>query len=61
MTDDDKIEDAAKVLHDMQADGRRCCFCGKPKREVKRLVTNGAHTICNECIGLCVLLLQQAE
>jgi ATP-dependent Clp protease ATP-binding subunit ClpX len=30
-----------------------CSFCGKPRREVKKLVSGPNVYICDECIGLC--------
>jgi len=31
----------------------KCSFCGKPQREVKKLIAGPAVYICNECVGLC--------
>jgi hypothetical protein len=34
-----------------------CSFCLKPQTEVKRLVAGPGVYICNECVGLCTLLV----
>ena len=36
----------------------RCSFCGKTEAQVKRLIEGPAAYICNECIELCVDLIQ---
>lgn len=35
---------------------RKCAFCHKPRQDVKYLFTNGAVTICDECVALAVKL-----
>jgi ATP-dependent Clp protease ATP-binding subunit ClpX len=30
-----------------------CSFCGRPRQEVKRLITSAASSICDECIKMC--------
>ena len=37
----------------------RCSFCGKSQNQVKRLVAGPGVNICNECIGLCVSIMQE--
>lgn len=35
-----------------------CSFCGKSNEDVDKLITNGKKTnICNECVELCVDIL----
>lgn len=36
---------------------RRCDFCNRPENEVKKLVTQDNHAICNKCVGACVQAL----
>jgi ClpX C4-type zinc finger len=36
----------------------RCSFCLKPSTEVSRLIAGHGVYICNECVGLCGLILQ---
>jgi len=31
----------------------RCSFCGKPQRQVKKLIAGPSAYICNECVNLC--------
>lgn len=41
-----------------QADEKiRCSFCTKPKTEVAKVIAGAGVFICNECVGLCVTLL----
>ncbi|MBP2702814.1 ClpX C4-type zinc finger protein [Microbispora sp. RL4-1S] len=35
----------------------RCSFCGKPKTDVAKLIAGAGVHICNECVGLCVQIL----
>ena len=37
----------------------RCNFCGKPRTQVKLMVTSVYVAICNECINVCVQTLAQ--
>lgn len=40
----------------------KCSFCGKPEREVKKLINSGVVFICNECIvDKCLPILQEDE
>ena len=34
-----------------------CTWCHKPKSEAKKLLSRGAAHICNECVALCVDIL----
>lgn len=36
-----------------------CSFCGKSSKEVAFLIAGPAVYICDECIGLCVDILQE--
>jgi hypothetical protein len=38
-----------------------CSFCAKPQDEVKKLVSGAAAFICNECIGLCMEMMEGAQ
>ncbi len=54
------LETAQKRAKNRQS-GEGCSFCGKTVREVKGLVESNFGTrICNECVGLCVGLLEKA-
>ena len=57
ITDDGKdITQNQQLLQNQQQlqTEQRCSFCGKPQKEVQRLVQGpGNVTICNECIALC--------
>jgi hypothetical protein len=35
----------------------RCTWCGKAASEVKKLLSNQAAHICNECVGFCAEIL----
>ena len=35
-----------------------CTWCSKPGAEVKKLLGNGAVSICNECVALCADVMQ---
>lgn len=39
----------------------RCSFCGKPKSEVARLIAGPSAYICNECVALCVDVLDDGD
>nr|WP_321503557.1 ATP-dependent protease ATP-binding subunit ClpX [uncultured Dethiosulfovibrio sp.] len=41
--------------------GIRCSFCGKTQEEVLKLIAGPGVYICNECINLCSLLLQEDQ
>ncbi len=41
--------------------GIRCSFCGKTQEEVLKLIAGPGVYICNECINLCALLLQEDQ
>ena len=36
-----------------------CTFCGKSHRAVEQLIAGPTVYICNECVGLCVDIIQQ--
>ena len=40
-----------------ETDPLRCSFCRKTSREVKQIVSGNDAFICNECIGMCVDIL----
>lgn len=35
----------------------RCTWCGKPRSEVRKLLSNQAAHICNECVGFCAEIM----
>jgi hypothetical protein len=35
-----------------------CTWCGKDGTSVRKLLGNGAVSICNECVALCAMVLQ---
>ena len=37
----------------------KCSFCGKSEKQTQRFVTGPKVTICNECIGLCNMILEK--
>ena len=39
----------------------RCSFCGKPQNQVGRLVAGPGVCICDECIGLCVSIIEDEK
>ncbi len=41
--------------------GIRCSFCGKTQEEVLKLIAGPGVYICNECINLCSLILQEDQ
>ena len=41
------------------ADGLRCSFCGKSQEEVKKLIAGPAVYICDECIELCIEIIEE--
>jgi hypothetical protein len=43
-------------------DERNCTFCGKNQHEVKKLIASpGKEFICNECVNICVEILQEPD
>ncbi len=36
-----------------------CSFCGKDEHQVRHLVSGPTVFICNECVGLCVSILER--
>lgn len=38
-----------------------CSFCGKPKEEVKKLISGPAVFVCNECVKLCNDIIHEDE
>ncbi|AWB84527.1 ATP-dependent Clp protease ATP-binding subunit ClpX [Corynebacterium liangguodongii] len=37
----------------------KCSFCGKPQKQVRKLIAGGGVYICNECIELCNEILEE--
>jgi hypothetical protein len=35
-----------------------CCWCNKPKDEVKKLLSQNTYHICNECVALCADIMR---
>lgn len=39
-----------------------CAFCGKPKDQSRKLIAGpGGNYICNECIDICRVIMEEAE
>ena len=36
----------------------RCSFCGKSRSQVKKLIQGPAANICNECVDLCIDIME---
>ena len=36
-----------------------CSFCGKSQRQVKKLIAGPGVYICDECVALCVEILEE--
>ncbi len=39
----------------------RCAFCGKRKDEVDKLVAGPGVCICDECVALCVAIIEKGR
>lgn len=39
----------------------RCSFCGKTQTEVRKLIAGPQVFICDECVGMCVEILQSDD
>lgn len=39
----------------------RCSFCGKPQSETTRLIAGNGAYICDECVSLCVSIVQEDD
>ena len=39
----------------------RCAFCGKREEAVEKIIVGGDASICNECVGVCLDILRDAE
>jgi len=44
---------------DPRKKGLRCSFCGKDQEDVKKIITGPGVCICNECIHLCNIILNE--
>lgn len=44
---------------DRKTTGIRCSFCGKPQREVRRLIAGDGAYICNDCVRLCMSIVEE--
>ena len=57
--------EVAKQLHnddgqrELSSELARCSFCGKPARDVHKIITGPTSAICNECVDLCVEVLDE--
>lgn len=45
----------------IDADVKRCTFCGKPVSKVRRMIAGPAAHICSECVELCKEILDEAD
>ncbi|GAA4587242.1 ClpX C4-type zinc finger protein [Planotetraspora phitsanulokensis] len=39
----------------------QCSFCGKPQTEVQKVIAGPGVYICNECVRLCLVILEAEE
>jgi ATP-dependent Clp protease ATP-binding subunit ClpX len=53
-----KIGQVSGGTHD-HVNGLRCSFCGKSQDEVKKLIAGPAVYICDECIELCIEIIEE--
>lgn len=58
-----KLEEHTKKVDEYRASGKEfCSFCGRSKDEVGRLLTGKSDTyICDDCVKVCVELLENEE
>ena len=42
-------------------DSLRCSFCGKTQRQVRKLIAGPNVYICNECVELCLEIVEEEE
>ena len=45
----------------IDADVKRCTFCGKAMTKVRRLIAGPASIICSECVELCKEILDESD
>lgn len=45
----------------VEADVKRCTFCGKAMTKVRRLIAGPASLICSECVELCKEILDESD
>jgi ATP-dependent Clp protease ATP-binding subunit ClpX len=53
------LEEFMTKRRSSNADGLRCSFCGKSQEEVKKLIAGPAVYICDECIELCIEIIEE--
>jgi ATP-dependent Clp protease ATP-binding subunit ClpX len=53
------LEEFMTKRRSTNADGLRCSFCGKSQEEVKKLIAGPAVYICDECIELCIEIIEE--
>jgi ATP-dependent Clp protease ATP-binding subunit ClpX len=41
------------------SDEPRCSFCGKDKKDVQKLIAGPRVCICDECVAICVEILDE--
>jgi len=55
-----ELENAAP--EHLRADGEMLCsFCGRPSSEVSRMIAGPGINICDECVGLCVEIIDDPD
>ncbi len=65
MSDEDKVrrirEALRRLLPSEAPDGSKlaCSFCGKERSQVIDLIAGPTVYICNDCVGLCVQILEE--
>ena len=47
------------MMNDETKKPLRCSFCGKRESEVRRLIQGPGARICDQCVQLCVSLLEE--
>ena len=45
----------------IDAEVKRCSFCGKPLSKVRRMIAGSASLICSECVELCKEILDESD
>ena len=45
----------------IDAEVKRCTFCGKPLSKVRRMIAGPASFICSECVELCKEILDESD
>lgn len=49
------------MAHSKDTSSLACSFCGKSVREVRKLISGPTVYICDECVGLCIAIIREAD